>query len=115
MEQKIGQLAAMALLLASAWLWGRCCGRQAAGRGWDGQKAGRMSLLCLLIAAPVLVLWDWRFFPALPLMMTLSRWSCFRALRPGERYSDLEERFPAVDRRPIALNLNQVDHPEENR
>jgi hypothetical protein len=115
MERKIIALAVMAGLQLFAWLWGWWCARHSVRRGWDGQKAGRMSLLCVLIAAPVLVLAGWRFFPAFPLMMTLARWSCFRVLRPGERFADLEEQYPAFDHKPITLNLNQMDRPEESR
>ena len=115
MERKIIALAVMAGLLLFAWLWGWWCARQSVRRGWGGPKAGRMSLLCLLAAAPALVLLDWFIFSAFPLMMMLSRWSCFRVLRPGERFADLEEQYPAFDHKPITLNLNQVDRPRRTR
>lgn len=115
MEQKLVSVAAMLLLLAFAFAWGRWCAGLAMRRGWDLQRAGQRATLCLLACVPALVLYDWRLFPAVPLMITLSRWSCFRKLRPGERFFDLEERFAAQRNGPITLNLNRVDPPAKAR
>jgi hypothetical protein len=115
MERKLAELALMLLLIAFAFGWGRWCAGQARGRGWDLEKAGRFTWICLLLAAPVLF-YQWRLlFSVFPLMLGASRWACFRALRPGVPYSEVEEQFQVLRNSPITLNLSAVEPSDETR
>lgn len=110
MERKLVALAAMAVAMLAAWLWGRWCARISLRRGWDAGKAGRVALAGAWIPAAALAFWSWSLSAAsLVLLMSLARWSCFRMLRPGERFADLEEQFPVADRKPVSLNLRGQD------
>ena len=109
-EQKLIALAAMAAAMLAAWLWGRWCARISLWRGWDAGKAGRVALAGAWAPAAGLAFLSWSLSAAsLFLLMGLARRSCFRALRPGERFADLEEQYPVFDRRPVSLNLRGQD------
>jgi hypothetical protein len=115
MERKALSLAVLALLLLFSYLWGRLCARWARQRGWTTAEAERRAALAFL-AAPFVSFHELALAVAfMPMMTYLAHWSCLRALRPGEAYAELDERFPAVDNKPIVLNLNQVDPHEETR
>jgi hypothetical protein len=109
-EQKLIALAAMAAAMLAAWLWGRWCARVSLRRGWDAGKAGRVALAGAWAPAAGLPFRSWSLSAAsLFLLMGLARRSCSRALRPGERFADLEEQYPVFDRRPVSLNLRGQD------
>jgi hypothetical protein len=111
MEQKLIPVAVMAGLLAFSWFWGKCSALFARRRGWSDAAAGRLSLLCLLIASPLLAVPGWFLFAGFPLMLMLARWACFRTLCPGRRLADLEEQMPVFDSKPVALNLGKAEPP----
>jgi hypothetical protein len=114
-ERKALSFAALALLLLFSCLWGRLCARWARQRGWTTAQAGRRAAWAFLAAVLVSFHETTMAVGLMPMMMYLARWSCFRVLRPGEAYAELDERFPAIDHKPITLNLNPVDPPEETR
>lgn len=115
MGRKALSFAALALLLLFSHLWGKLCARWARQRGWTTAHAGRRAAWAFLAAVLVSFHETTMAVGLMPMMMYLARRSCFRLLRPGEAFAELDERFPAIDNRPIVLNLNRVDPSEETR
>lgn len=113
MERKIVSLALLVVLFGAALIWGRLCARWGRKRGWDEAKSGRVAMWAAL-AALVPAIW----FGQVGMIMVMpfvARWSCFRVLRPGVAYSEVDQQFPAVDHRLVSLNLTQVEPQEKVR
>ena len=113
MERKIVGLVLLAGLLALAFVWGRLCAGWGRKRGWGEAKSGRVSMWVALTAL-VPAIWFGQVGTIL-VMPFVARWSCFRVLRPGVAYSDVDQEFPAVDHRLVTLNLTQVEPREKVR
>jgi hypothetical protein len=115
MERKIVSLVLLAVLLAAAFVWGRLCAGWGRKRGWDEANSGRVAMGVALVAL-VPAYWEMApFFGIMPAMAISARWSCFRVLRPGVAFSEMDQQFPAVDHRPVTLNLTQVEPKEKVR
>jgi hypothetical protein len=114
MERKIVRLVLLVVLLGVAYAWGRLCAGWGRKRGWDEAKSGRVAMAAGL-AALVPAIWFNQFFSMMVVMLFVARWSCFRVLRPGVAYSEVDQQFPAVDHRLVTLNLTPVEPPEKVR
>jgi hypothetical protein len=114
MERKIVSLVLLVVLLGAAFVWGRLCAGWGRRRGWDEAKSGRVAMAAGL-AALVPAIWFTQIISWIVVMTFVARWSCFRVLRPGVAYSEVDRQFPAVDHRLVTLNLTPVDPPEEVR
>lgn len=115
MERKVVSLVLLVVLLGAAFVWGRLCAGWGRKRCWDEAKSGRVAI-GVGLAALVPALWEMSpFFGIMPAMAIVARWSCFRVLRPGMAFSEVDQQFPAVDHRLVTLNLTPVEPPEKVR
>lgn len=115
MERKIARLALLLVLVGGAFVWGRLCAGWGRKRGWDEAKSGRVAI-GVALAALVPAFWEMSvYFGIMPAMAIVARWSCFRVLRPGVPFKEMDQEFPSVDHRLITLNLSPVEPRKEVR